>query len=185
MKIIGWIREGDKAACGGVVAEAHFSCMSYGRALSYEGAAIACRKNCHAISRGHRASLPNGREMLIHGDITTGGCPLISTINDIHGIDYEGGAAVPEEFFQSPASGWVAGPGTPTPLEYDEQVQFSATGNAALIGLPYYVETLDGRTFSGRAGADGLLLRVGTYGADEYAVYWGDEALARMAGSDE
>jgi len=123
--------------------------------------------------------------MLIHGDITTGGCPLISTLNDIHGIDYEGGAAVPEEFFQSPASGWVAGPGTPTPLEYDEQVQFSATGNAALIGLPYYVETLDGRTFSGRAGADGLLLRVGTYGADEYAVYWGDEALARMAGSDE
>jgi hypothetical protein len=47
-------------------------------------------------------------------------------------------------------------------------------------GVPYFIETMDGRTFSGRVGADGLLPRIDTYGEDEYKVLWGDEALAKM-----
>ena len=47
--------------------------------------------------------------------------------------------------------------------------------------MPYFVETKDGRTFSGRVGEDGMLPRVETYGEDEYTVLWGDEALARSA----
>ncbi len=60
---------------------------------------------------------------------------------------------------------------------YDEQPQLVAP---PIAGVPYFVETLDGRTFSGRTGADGQLPRIDTYGEDEYLVYWGDEALARM-----
>lgn len=48
--------------------------------------------------------------------------------------------------------------------------------------MPYYVETMDGRTFSGCAGLDGVLPRIDTYGEDEYTVYWGDDALAKMEG---
>ncbi|CAJ0718933.1 hypothetical protein LMG6871_02630 [Ralstonia edaphis] len=51
-----------------------------------------------------------------------------------------------------------------------------------LEGVPYYIETSDGRTFSGRAPADGALPRVVTQGEEEYTVFWGDEALAKQAG---
>ena len=49
-------------------------------------------------------------------------------------------------------------------------------------GVPYYVETKDGRTRSGRTVAGGLLPRIDSHGEDEYTVYWGDEALAKMHG---
>lgn len=48
--------------------------------------------------------------------------------------------------------------------------------------VPYFIETKDGRKFSGRATADGTLPRIETYDAEEYAVYWGDDALAKMEG---
>lgn len=51
-----------------------------------------------------------------------------------------------------------------------------------LEGLPYYIETSDGRTFSGRTPAHGALPRVVTLGEEAYTVFWGDEALAKQAG---
>ena len=38
--------------------------------------------------------------------------------------------------------------------------------------------------FPGRADAHGLLPRIDTDGEDEYTVYWGDEALAKMDGQN-
>jgi uncharacterized Zn-binding protein involved in type VI secretion len=60
---------------------------------------------------------------------------------------------------------------------YDERTRLIAT---PIEGVPYYIETMDGRTFSGRTGADGLLPRIDTHGENEYTVYWGDEALAKI-----
>ncbi len=60
---------------------------------------------------------------------------------------------------------------------YDEQPQLIAQ---AIEGVPWTVQTMDGRTFSGRAEPDGQLPRIDTYGEDEYVVYWGDEALIKM-----
>lgn len=62
---------------------------------------------------------------------------------------------------------------------YDEQPQLITP---PIEGVPYFIETLDGRTFSGRAGPGGLLPRVTTEGEGEYHVYWGDEALYRTQG---
>ena len=67
-------------------------------------------------------------------------------------------------------------PATETVM-YDEQPRLVAL---PIEGLPYFIQTADGRTFSGRAGPGGLLPRVTTEGKGEYHVYWGDEALARM-----
>jgi uncharacterized Zn-binding protein involved in type VI secretion len=61
---------------------------------------------------------------------------------------------------------------------YDEQVR--ATGRGASEGYPYFIETADGRTFSGRLENSGHLPRVYTDGTNEYHVYWGDDALARQ-----
>lgn len=64
---------------------------------------------------------------------------------------------------------------------YDERVQ--AVGRGAFDGYPYLIETTDGRIVFGRLASDGQLPRVHTDTADEYSVYWGDEALARQEGA--
>jgi hypothetical protein len=46
MEIVGWIRELDKAACDGIVVEGDPTCISYGRPNSFQGAKLACKKNC-------------------------------------------------------------------------------------------------------------------------------------------
>jgi hypothetical protein len=60
---------------------------------------------------------------------------------------------------------------------YDEQPRLVAP---PIEGVPYFIQTADGRTFTGRAGPGGLLPRVTTEDEGEYHVYWGDEALAKM-----
>lgn len=67
---------------------------------------------------------------------------------------------------------------TPAHL-YDEQPQLVGP---PIEGVPYFIATLDGRTFSGRTGPGGLLPRVTTEGEGEYHVYWGDEGLHRAQG---
>lgn len=63
---------------------------------------------------------------------------------------------------------------------YDEQVE--AKRDARSEGYPYFIETEDGRVFSGRVDSDCRLPRVYTDTSDTYAVLWGDEALAKQAG---
>ncbi|WP_426117413.1 PAAR domain-containing protein [Massilia sp. PWRC2] len=181
MKIIGWIRDGDKTACGGTVVEGDPTCSGYGRAYAFQGARIACRKNCVIADGFTRSTLSNGRSRVIHGMLTSGGCPCYSTLNDTDGVGNESGEAIAEKHFLNAEGEWAAvkEPGTDE-HQFDEQPKFVAP---PIDGVPYFVETMDGRTFSGRTEADGLLPRIGTYGEDEYTVYWGDEALAKMEGS--
>ncbi|MCA8501270.1 PAAR domain-containing protein [Burkholderia multivorans] len=65
---------------------------------------------------------------------------------------------------------------------FDEQIE-AATRDSISGGsgdYPYYIETTDGRIYSGVLDARGVLPRVNT--GDEsrnYTVYWGDEAIAK------
>lgn len=177
MEIIGWIREGDRAACGGLVVEGDQFCTSHGRPYAFQGAKLVCMKKCVIAEGFVRRTLTNRRHAVIHGMKTSSGCPLLSTLNDQDGVGNESGEAVPISFFLNAAGIW-AGKTPAPPLRYDEQPQLAS---APVEGLPYFIETLDGRTFSGRAGPDGLLPRIETYGEDEYTVLWGDEALARIS----
>lgn len=52
----------------------------------------------------------------------------------------------------------------------------------ALDSYPYFIETADGRTFSGRVAEGGDMPRVATNTEAVYHIYWGDEALAREQG---
>jgi hypothetical protein len=69
-----------------------------------------------------------------------------------------------------------------TVASYDEKVHAAASG-VTLDGYPYFIETADGRTFSGRVEANGGLPRIETDAADAYTVYWGDDALAQVVAS--
>lgn len=86
MNIIGWIRVGDRATCGSEVIEGLTTCTGYGIPYSFQGAHIACGNNC-IIAEGYaRSTLPNGRNRVLHGMQTSGGCLLHSTLNDIDGV---------------------------------------------------------------------------------------------------
>lgn len=178
MDLVGWIREGDRAACDGMVIEGDQFCTSHGRAYAFEGARLVCQKKCVIAEGFARRTLTNGRHAVLHGMKTSGGCPLLSTLNNQDGVGNATGAPVPTEFFLNADGNWTGAVPAPAPGDelYDEQTRLQA---ARATGLPYFVQTKDGRTFSGRVGADGLLPRVETYGEDEYTVLWGDEALAR------
>lgn len=62
----------------------------------------------------------------------------------------------------------------------DEQVH--AVARMALDFYSYFIETADGRAFSGRVAEGGDLPRVATNTGADYHIYWGDEALAREQG---
>lgn len=118
MKIIGWIREGDKASCGGTVVEGDQTCTSHGRAYSFQGARMACRKNCVIADGFIRSTLTNGRSQVIHGMVTSGGCPLQSTLNDIDGVGNEGGEEIHPAFAPDEDGGWKGI--YPPPQEHDQ-----------------------------------------------------------------
>ncbi|MCL1620494.1 PAAR domain-containing protein [Ralstonia pseudosolanacearum] len=77
MKLIGWIRHGDKAACGGTVIEGNLTTNSHGRSLAYVGAHMACPKGC-VIVEGHPFVTFDGKMTPHHGHRTSYGCPLIT-----------------------------------------------------------------------------------------------------------
>jgi uncharacterized Zn-binding protein involved in type VI secretion len=176
MRLIGWIREGDRAACDGLVIEGDQRCTSDGRAYAFEGAHMVCRNKCVIAEGFTRRTLTNGRKAVIHGMKTSGGCPLLSTLNDHDGVGNETGADVPTSFFLNADGHWTAAAPTRDKPLYDERVKLQAPRPD---GMHYLAMTKDGRTFSGRVGPDGLLPRIDTFGEDEYSVLWGDEALAK------
>lgn len=60
---------------------------------------------------------------------------------------------------------------------YDEQVRAAGVCE----GYPYLIYVADGRTISGRVESGGVLPRIATgESADDYRVYWGDDALVKF-----
>jgi uncharacterized Zn-binding protein involved in type VI secretion len=187
MDIIGFIRFGDKAACGGMVSEGIATHTRDGKPISFQGARMACKRGCIIAGGWAHITLENGRNACTHGHLTSGGCPLISTLNEIDGVGASNGGDVPVKFFQNASGEWVgvtaaaiaAGEvkAADDPDEYDEQARLDM---ATVEGMPYFIETNDGRTFSGQIGPDGLPPRIETYGPDEYRIWWGDDALVKM-----
>ena len=127
-----------------------------------------------------RSTLSNGRAQVIHGMVTSSGCPCHSTLNDIDGISCEDDTSIAERYFLGAYGDWTSvKKAEPRAVLYDEQLKLVTP---SIEGVPYYIETMDGRTFAGRSGVDGLLPRIDTDGESEYVVHWGDEALAKMEG---
>nr|WP_133664581.1 hypothetical protein [Paraburkholderia sp. BL10I2N1] len=123
-----------------------------------------------------------GRAVVVDGDSVL--CPcgknrVIVGSNPGIFLNTDRGSAVARNAASAAQSAIATGASVAT---YDEQVRAAASGGA-LDGYPYFVETADGRTFSGRVGANGLLPRIETDVAGTYAIYWGDEALARRVGA--
>lgn len=156
MDIIGWIREGDQAACGGTVAQGDPHCMSMGKAYSFEGARMACPKNCVIAEGFARSTLPNGRSRVFHGMKTSGGCPLLSTLNDRDGVGNTGGPDVPIRFVQNEAGEWVG----KSNEGYDQHFVLTDEQTGTPIADRYYRMTFNGKTIEGKTDTNGKTEKV-------------------------
>ena len=157
MSTIGWIRYGDKAACGGVVVEGSNTDISHGRAYAFQGARMACRKGgCVIVDGFPRATLTNGRYQVIHGQYTSRGCPLISTLNDIDGVLDESGAEIPIRFVQDADGEWVGKHNE----GYDQHFHLSDEVTGESLADRYYRMTFDGQVIEGKTDSEGRTAKV-------------------------
>ncbi len=165
--ILGWLRMDDKAACGGAVIEGNLTHIRHGKALTFQGAKIACRYNC-TIRDGLAFYTDNGKAVPHHLHQSTRGRPIYSTMNGVDGWVVDGDSAPAERCFQNADGHWVAVT-NPEPHEelFDEQPHLA---EPTTPGVPYHIETRDGR-----------LPRIDTIGEAAYTVLWGDDALAKGA----
>ncbi|WP_321955322.1 PAAR domain-containing protein [Paraburkholderia bannensis] len=147
MKIRGWIREGDRAACGATVAQGDSTFSSHGQHVAFDGAPMSCMKNCHVVAGANNSTLPSGQRKAVHGDATSAGCPLISTLNDQHGIG-AGDDAVATSFFQDADGNWQPG-------KYDDRYILLSFGNTPLVNTAYAIERESGAVEHGITDAQG------------------------------
>ena len=149
MRIIGYIRKDDVAACGGKVIEGDETTISWDRPLTYQGAQLNCSKRC-VIKDGLETDTLDGRQMVLHGMKTSGGCPLISTLNDLDGHGVEPGQEVPIRFVQENGQ-WVGKMNE----GFDQQFVLTdeATGDP-LAHREYRIEC-DGKIIEGTTDGEG------------------------------
>ncbi|MDM5179108.1 PAAR domain-containing protein [Massilia sp. DJPM01] len=164
MNIIGWIREGDSAACGASVKLGHPTYTSHGKALAHHGSPMACPYNCVVTAGEHHFTLPDGLPQALHGDKTSGGCPLASTLNGIHGIADPSGAPLVTAYFQPAADALATGDGAPEavadapwlPGQYDDRyVLLGVSDGKPLAHAAYAIERDDGSIEHGTTDAGG------------------------------
>ncbi|WP_325780674.1 PAAR domain-containing protein [Acinetobacter vivianii] len=69
---------------------------------------------------------------------------------------------------------------TSSPQVFDEQV---AAEFSFAEGMPYLIETTEGKIYQGTIGSDGRLPRIETEGHASYKLYLGEEALTKRGGN--
>jgi hypothetical protein len=157
--------------------------MFYGHQAALIGASVFCHA-CRSVgliakAGGPRRSMHHGDEIALDGDVLLCGCGqpprMIASMQRFAWCDdlAETMGAVTSA---STASGGVT---SVVVSNYDEQIE--AGQQAPADGYPYFIETDDGRVFSGRLDAGRCLPRVCSEGSASYAVFWGDEALGKTS----
>jgi uncharacterized Zn-binding protein involved in type VI secretion len=176
MNIIGWIRQGDKSACGGEVAEGLETATGRGVPYSFQGARMACRKNCVIAEGFSRSVLANGHSRVIHGMKTNGGCPIYSTLNDIDGVGDESGKAIPNGFTQNHNGDWVgntAGVSSAIRQAYDEQFQLLDAKGRPLADTFYTAKFESGEFVHGVTDDEGKTQRFYTTNSHHIEIHLG------------
>lgn len=151
MHIIGWIRQGDQAACGGTVAEGERAFAHQGQAFSFQGAAMSCQKNCVIVEGFAGSTLGSSRCRVLHGMKTSAGCPLLSTLNGLDGVSKASGAAPPVRFVRDDSGEWAGKPDE----GYDQHFLLHDQQTGAPLSNRHYRLSCNGQTIEGKTDAAG------------------------------
>ncbi|MFM0731540.1 PAAR domain-containing protein [Paraburkholderia sediminicola] len=156
----------------------------YGHQAAMIGAGVYCNacKSTGVIAKagGPRRRKHHGSEIVLDGDILLCGCAqpprMIASMQRNARFD-----DLAETMGVVASARTVSGGVTSMVTSaYDEQVEPSR--GTLIEGYPYFIETQDGRVFSGRLESGHRLQRVYTATPDNYTIFWGDDALARQEG---
>lgn len=178
---------GDATSHGGVVIEGSAVSDTLGKTIARVGDRVTCPKKGHGtnvIVSGDASFIVDGRPVARHNDKTACGAVLISSqsVTTTSSGNSSSSAATSQAAQATSATAALAAQSTVTFL-FDEQVQLAvAADRATLVGLPWFIETNDGRRLSGTLGPDGQMPRTDSLREGEYTTYWGDEARARAEG---
>lgn len=137
---------------------------------------MACRNNCVIAEGLSRATLPNGRNFVIHGMKTSGGCPVFSTLNDVDGIGNECGEAVPIGFVQDHNGEWIgntAGVSSSVCEAYDEQFLLLSGDGRPLATTYYTAKFASGELVYGETDDEGKTQRFYTSGEHQIEIHLG------------
>lgn len=174
---------GDQTDHGGQVIEASVMTDTHGKGIARVGDQVTCPKRNHGttvIVTGDPTMIIDGKPAARHGDKCACGATLIAS--QAVSTTSDGGASNPQaasaaQAAKAAAAGYITAD-VRKEVKFDEQTQLVvANGTAVLVGLPWFIKTGDGRTFSGRLDENGQLPRVITYNEQEYDTFWGEEAL--------
>lgn len=156
MQIKGWIRLGDKAACGASVVEGCQNVMSHGRPVSYVGAAMACPFGCRIIEGDPATTLPNRRNAAHHGHRTSMGCPIVSSLNNTNGRGRSPGETVANQFYPDPENPQSKGnPGSWLPATHDDHFVIADLNGNPIPHVSYRIQLADGHFEEGIADESG------------------------------
>lgn len=184
---------GDRTSHGGVVVEASQLSLTHNKPIARVGDQVTCPIPWHGttvIVEGDPTMIIDGKPAARHGDKCACGAVLISsqvvsTVGgggggsgaNAHAADTGQGSSLTHT--EQPTD--QSSPLREVRFQYDEQTKLVVTGNTAtLVGLPWFIKTEDGKTYSGRLDESGQLPRVSTESEGRYETYWGDEALEHM-----
>lgn len=174
------ITDGAKTTANGTVRASAIWFKLDGAPLAREGDPVDCAAcGTEGVIRCVQPRMPDhldGRQFALSDDLCICGCTPPPKLIAEQTTRFQLLALISEEQLQQ-----ASAPARRQAIShiYDEQLRLVAP---PIEGLPYYIETKDGRTFSGRTGPGGLLPRIETHDENEYAVLWGDEALVKMTG---
>lgn len=153
MRILGWIRLGDKAACGATVAEGYDHTRLDGVPYSFQGARMNCAQQCVIAEAIDFFALPNGRKVPHHGHRTSAGCPLHSTANDRCGYGVSPSHHIPAQYIPDGKGGWL-----PCSHDLPYDISFVVTDERTrqpIPNMPYLIVLENGRTTEGRTDSAG------------------------------
>ncbi|WP_230939828.1 hypothetical protein [Burkholderia territorii] len=147
----------------------------------------ACKREGFVAPKGPRrpGTAPNGKPWALSGDINICGCnppPVFHAERGMKMIFTSPEAATLPGGSSTPAAGTtVAKMSTGTQSDIsatcDEQVR-AGICTTLRQNYPYLIEMSDGRAYSGRVNTNGQLPRIHSGAADNYTIYWGEDALS-------
>jgi uncharacterized Zn-binding protein involved in type VI secretion len=169
------VRDGDSTTTGGRVFGSGFP--ADGRKVALDGDEATCGEcpGKHLIRGSRHGAVVNGRAMVREGDSVMCPCGKNRVGASFSGIVFEEVTTHRQQYRYGTDSEHTSQHANAA-RSYDEQVRAAAVSE----GYPYFIEMADGRTTAGRIGYGGVLPRMMTgESADDYTVYWGDDALVK------
>jgi uncharacterized Zn-binding protein involved in type VI secretion len=175
---------GDQTDHGGVVVGAAGTTDTHGKRIARVGDQVTCPKKGHGttvIVTGDATMIIDGQPAARHGDKCACGATLIASQFVSTTCDGGGPDAGAKQAASASHLATAAEPLREVRFQYDEQTKLVVSGDTAtLIGLPWFIKTEDGKTYSGRLDESGQLPRISTQVEGRYETFWGDEALEHI-----